>query len=158
MPAAASRHWWAFHAGADNGKAPLVTAPAQAASVKEIFAKYNLFGSFAQDCHSPPNNDPQNWWFINRAIDADHVQRDFMSGPTTRGFVIMIDKATELKPNEIRVTGMRDDNVAVDNVWHIEQGRTQTWEGIGDTKGKAANGKYVTSGNDMPWLNKCGSQ
>src|ERR1700719_4185949 len=82
----------------------LATAPAQAASVKEIFAKYNLFGSFAQDCHSPPNNNPQNWWFINRAIDADHVQRDFMSGPTTRGFMIMIDKATELKPNEIRVT------------------------------------------------------
>ena len=62
-------------------------ACAQAASVQEIFEKYNLVGIFAQDCtkpatvQSPRNGAPQNWWFVNRLIDANHAQRDFMEGP-----------------------------------------------------------------------------
>jgi heat shock protein HslJ len=141
----------------------LTASSAQAASVKEIFEKYNLVGIFAQDCTKPPtvqtplNGAPQNWWFVNRLIDANHGQRDFMTGPGIRSFVIIIDKAEELNPNEIRVTGTRDDTIAVDNVWHIEPNRTRTWEGIGDTKGKLANGKYVQSGHDVPWLTRCGS-
>src|SRR5580658_10446486 len=133
----------------------LTASSAQAASVKEIFEKYNLVGIFAQDCTKPPtvqtplNGAPQNWWFVNRLIDANHGQRDFMTGPGIRSFVIIIDKAEELNPNEIRVTGTRDDTIAVDNVWHIEPNRTRTWEGIGDTKGKLANGKYVQSGHDV---------
>jgi hypothetical protein len=143
--------------------AMLAAASAQAASVEEIFKKYNLLGTFAQDCTKPPTvqtppNGPQNWWFVNRLIDANHVQRDFMEGPTTRTFVIMIDNAMELKPNEIRVTGIRDGTITVDNVWHIEQNRTRTWEGIGDTKGKVADGKYVQTGRDIPWLTRCGSE
>jgi heat shock protein HslJ len=138
-------------------------ACAQAASIQEIFEKYNLVGIFAQDCtkpatvQSPRNGAPQNWWFVNRLIDANHAQRDFMEGPGARSFVIIIDKAVELKPNEIRVTGMRDDTIAVDNVWHIEPNRTRTWQGIGDTKGQVADGKHVQTGNEMPWLTRCGS-
>jgi hypothetical protein len=143
--------------------AVLPCAPAQAASVKEIFEKYNLLGAFAQDCakpptvQTPPNGVAQNWWFVNRLIDADHAQRDFMTGPTSRGFVIVVDKVMELKPSEIRVTGMRDETMTIDNVWHIEPNRTRTWDGIGDTKGKVADGKYVQTGKDIPWLTRCGS-
>jgi len=137
----------------------LAAAPARAATVKEIFEKYHLIGTFAQDCTKPPHQDnPQNWWYVNRLLDDKHVQRDFMTGPSTRFAVIMIDSATELKPNEIRVTGMRDGEITVDNVWHIEPNRTRTWEGIGDTKGKIADGKYVKTGNDIPWVYRCGSQ
>ena len=141
----------------------LAAVRAQAASVKEIFEKYNLVGIFAQDCTKPPtvqtprNGVAQNWWFVNRLIDPDHAQRDFMEGPTTRTFVILIDKAVELKTGEIRVTGMRDGTIAVDNVWHIEPNRTRTWQGVGDTKGQVADGKYVRTGNDTPWLTRCGS-
>ena len=77
-----------------------VIAPAQAvavhaASVKDIFQKYNLIGTFAQDCskpptvQTPPNGTPQNWWFVNRLIDDNHAERDFMNSPTERAFIIM---------------------------------------------------------------------
>jgi hypothetical protein len=129
---------------------------AHAGTVKEIFEKYQLIGTFAWNCAKPANaND--NWWYVNRLLDDKHVQRDLMHGPSTRSAVIMIDSAIELKPDEIRVTGMRDGEIAVDNVWHIEKSRMQTWQGIGDTKGKVADGKYVQTGKAMPWLNRCGS-
>jgi len=139
------------------------TAAVHAASVKDIFQKYNLLGVFAQDCtkpptvQTPPNGGDQNWWFVNRLIDDNHAQRDFMNSPTERGFVIIIDSATELQPNQIRVTGVRDGTISVDNVWHIDKNRTLTWQGIGDTKGNIANGKYTQTGNAIPWLTQCGN-
>jgi len=135
------------------------TATVHAASVKDIFQKYNLIGTFAQDCSKPPtpSGDRQNWWFVNRLIADNHAERDFMNSSTERGFVIIIDSAKELQPNQIEVTGQRDGTISVDNVWHIDTNRTQTWQGIGDTKGNVANGKYTQTGNDMPWLTRCGS-
>jgi hypothetical protein len=143
--------------------APAQAVAVHAASVKDIFQKYNLIGTFAQDCskpptvQTPPNGTPQNWWFVNRLIDDNHAERDFMNSPTERGFVIIIDGATELQANQIRVTGLRDGTISVDNVWHIDKNRTLTWQGIGDTKGNIANGKYTQTGNAVPWLTRCGA-
>jgi Caspase domain len=145
-----------------------VIAPAQAvavhaASVKDIFQKYNLIGTFAQDCSKPPtvqtptDGRPQNWWFVNRLIDDNHAERSFMNSPTERGFVIIIDGASELQANQIRITGLRDGTISVDNVWHVDKNRTLTWQGIGDTKGDIANGKYTRTGNAVPWLTRCGA-
>src|SRR5213594_348040 len=69
-------------------------ARAQGGSVKALFEKYNLIGTFAWDCSKPPSRD--NQYFINRVVDADHVQRDLMSGPSTRHSIAMIDKAAAL--------------------------------------------------------------
>src|SRR5580704_4242745 len=85
----------------------LAASSAHAASVKEIFEKYNLLGTFAWDCTKPPSAD-NNWYFVNRLMDADHVQRDFMSGPTTRAWFLILDKAAETSANEISVSGTRD--------------------------------------------------
>jgi len=133
-------------------------------SIKAVFEKYNLLGVFAQNCGKPPtaqtptDDSPQNWWFVNRPVDANHVQRDFMTSASARAFAIVLDNVTESSPNEIRVTGMRDDALPVDMVWRIEPNRTRTWQGVGDTKGQVADGKYVETGNDMPWLTRCDSQ
>src|ERR1700680_2439314 len=77
---------------------------ANAASVKEIFEKYGLLGNFAWDCRKPPSLE-DNWYYINRLIDAERVQRDFMIGPATRQWVAVFDKASELRQNEIKVSG-----------------------------------------------------
>ena len=48
---------------------------AQSGSVKVLFEKYNLLGTFAWDCARPASRE-NNLYYVNRLIDADHVQRD----------------------------------------------------------------------------------
>ena len=131
----------------------LVSSSAQAASIKEIFEKHGLLGTFAWDCSKPASGD-NNWYFVNRVMDADHVQRDFMSGPTTRAWYTILDKAEERSANEIYVSGTRDGK-PTDGIWRVEQNRMLQRE---STHGKKtiADGKWVATGKDMPWLNRCG--
>ena len=82
-------------------------AQAQIKSVKAIFEKYNLLGVSAQDCTKPPKA-VENWYYVNRLIDANHVQRDLMESPATRKSVTIIDNAAEATPNGILVIGTRD--------------------------------------------------
>ena len=132
----------------------LAVSSAQAASIKEIFEKHNLFGTYAWDCTKPASAD-DNWYFVNRVMDADHVQRDFMSGPTTRAWVTVLDKAAELSANEISVSGTRDGQPA-DGIWRIEKNRMLQWEATQHGKKIVAEGKWVATGKDMAWLNRCG--
>jgi hypothetical protein len=81
-------------------------AQAQSGFVKALFEKYHLLGTFAWDCNRPPGKD--NLYFVHRLIDADHVQRDQMSGPTNRDNVIIVDKASLSPPSQITVAGTLD--------------------------------------------------
>ena len=136
-----------------------VASAAQAASVKEIFEKYGLLGNFAWDCSRPPS--PDNWSYVNRLIDADHVQRDLMTGPTTRQWMAVFDKASELKPNEVmvsgRITGRLEgktvENEPVDGVWRIERNRMQQWASTFQGRPLIVNGRL--SGREVPWSTKC---
>jgi hypothetical protein len=132
----------------------LAASSAQAASVKEIFEKHNLLGVFAWDCTKPASGD-NNWYFRNRVMDADHVQRDFMSGPTTRAWFVILDKAEERGANEIFVSGTQDGKRG-EGIWRTEQNRMLQWDTMRDGKKIIAGGKLVTTGKDMPWLNRCG--
>jgi hypothetical protein len=132
----------------------LAASSAHAASVKEIFEKYNLLGTFAWDCTKPPSAD-NNWYFVNRLMDADHVQRDFMSGPTTRAWFLILDKAAETSANEISVSGTRDGK-PTESIWRTERNRMLQWDATQDGKKIITGGKWVTTGKDMPWLNRCG--
>jgi hypothetical protein len=127
------------------------------ASVKAIFEKYNLLGTFAMDCSKPAAKN--NLYYLNRPIDADHVQRDQMTGPTTRQWVAVLDKATEVKPNEIAVSGTREGK-PTDGVWRVERRgddvRILTVEASLDGKKLISGGKVVANGRDWPWQNKCG--
>jgi hypothetical protein len=49
-------------------------------------------------------------------LDAGHVQRDQMSGPSTRDYATVIDRATELRPNEIAYGGAREGQ-PTEGVW-----------------------------------------
>jgi Serpin (serine protease inhibitor) len=128
----------------------LVIAP----SIKDVFEKHNLIGTFAWNCSMLPSaND--NWYFVNRVIDADHIQRDYMTGPTTRAWYAILDKAAEKSANEISVSGSRNGK-PTDGIWRVEQNRMLQWEATFDGKKLIASGKWVATGKVMPWLNRCG--
>jgi len=131
----------------------LAAASAQAASVKEIFEKYHLFGTFSYDCTKPA--DKKNLYFVNRAIDADHVQRDIMSGTITRDYIVIYDKVEELKPNEIRVTGVLDGEPA-EGVYRIEQNRMLQWYSKVNGKENIRDGIFLATNYKLPYLNRCG--
>ena len=123
-------------------------------SVKAMFEQHNLLGTFAWDCSKPAS--PQNHYFIHRAIDDDHVQRDMMEGPTTRGFVVSVDMAVELKPNEISVSGTRDGK-PFDSTYRLEANRMLVVESTVDGKVEVAGGR-VPNGGNVPWASKCGGR
>jgi hypothetical protein len=133
---------------------PAVTAPAAFAqtSVKTLFEKHNLLGTFAWDCSQPASK--QNHYFVHRLLDADRVQRDMMEDRSTRGFVAVIDKAEGSKPNEIAVSGTRDGK-PFSSVYRIEPNRMLVLETTVDGKVQVAGGR-VPNGGEIPWANRCG--
>jgi hypothetical protein len=142
----------AFGAFASASLAPSA-AQAQNGAVKAIFEKYDLLGMFAWDCSKPPDIN-NNWYFVDRLLDADHVQRDFMNSPTSRAWFTIIDQASETGQGEISVSGTRDAGRA-DGVWRIEKGRMMQWAATQSGKQTISGGRMVSTGKDVPWLNKC---
>ena len=132
----------------------LAGTSAYAASPKDIFEKYHLFGTFSYDCTKPATK--KNLYFVNRALDADHVQRDIMSGPSTRDDVFMIDKVEELKPNEIRFTGTRSDGQPAEAVYHTEANRALQWYSKVNGKERIRDGILLATNYKLPYLNRCG--
>jgi len=132
---------------------PGEAAAAPDGGVQALFEKYNLLGHFAWDCSKPPNRE-SNWYFINRAVDAGHIRRDYMSGPTTRGRSFVIDKVVELRPNEITVSGTSDGQT-VEGIWRTEPGRMRQWTSTRAGNKQIVDGRWVSTGLEMPWLNRC---
>jgi hypothetical protein len=158
MPAAPLRQLTATALGA--WVAVAVAAPAASAqtSVKAVFEKYGLAGTFAVDCTKPATR--ANIYFVTRVIDAGLVQRDRMSATTTRDFVQFIDKAGEAKANDVSLGGTRDDK-PFDELWHIERKtadevRYLVLESAWGGNKVISGGKVVSSGQPLPWLNRCG--
>jgi hypothetical protein len=140
----------------DAAGAPAQASPAspRAATVKAIFEKYHLLGVFAQDCAKPPKAI-ENWYFVDRLVDANHVQQDLMDNETNRTHVTIIDRAVENKPDEIFVSGARDGKRAA-AIWRIDKGRMVPWETAFGDQTQVSGGKWVKDGHDMPWHTRCG--
>jgi poly(3-hydroxybutyrate) depolymerase/uncharacterized caspase-like protein len=120
--------------------------------VKAIFEKYRLLGTFAVDCGKPATAD--NLYYVNRLLGNGAVERDQMSGPITTDWVVFLDKATALRPNEIAVGGTRDGKPA-EGVWRIEDKRMlQVEVSLGGEK-FVSNARLLQSGREMPWLTRC---
>jgi hypothetical protein len=129
-------------------------APAAMAqtSVKAIFEKYNLLGTFAWDCSKPASQS--NYYYVHRALGDGFVQRDLMSGETRRDWSAIIDKASLRPPDEIIVSGTRDGQ-PFDSVYRFEARRMRVLEGTVAGKKEISGGKFVNTGWESPWLNKC---
>jgi len=132
-------------------------AQGRAETLKEVFEKHNLLGTFAVDCTKFASK--ANPYFVNRLIDADHVRRDQMSGPTIPDVVIMVGKISEVRPNELEWSGTRDGK-PIDGVWRIERKgdsmRAQGIEASWDGKKLISGGKWANGGGEVPWLVRCG--
>ena len=77
-----------------------VAAPAgQPASVKAVFEKYDLFGTFSLNCSRPVGRS--NQYYVHRLLDGGRVQREMKSSLTTRDFLVVFERGSELRPNEI---------------------------------------------------------
>jgi hypothetical protein len=127
---------------------------AAAATAKEIFEKFGLIGAFSQNCEQPVRKN--NLYFVHRLVDENHVQRDLMSGPTTREWVIIIDRAEERGPNQVFFAGHRD-GVRGEGLWRVEKNRILQLEGSLGGKKLLVGGKALATGVTMPWLTKCNS-
>ena len=136
-----------------------------AASIKDVFEKYNLFGVWAFDCSKPARAD-NNWYFVNRPIDADHVQRDFMDGPTSRLYYVILDKAVETAVGEISFSGEISgkignatfDRKPTEGIWRIQGNRMQQREATVSGEKTITAGRLLATGKDIPWLNRCSAR
>lgn len=127
--------------------------------VKEVFEKHKLLGIFAWDCGRPASKS--NLYFVSRLLDGDRVQRERMSGPTNRDFVMFIDKASEVNPNEVLVSGMREGKPQ-EILWRIERNadgvRMRGVEASWDGKKLISGEKMTDGGRETPWINRCGDE
>ena len=119
-----------------------IAAPAALgqSSVKAIYEKYRLLGTFAIDCYQPASK--QNFYYVNRLLDDGRVQSDVMSGATTRDFVVFIDKAEVRKAGEIALSGTREGK-PVSMVWRVEADRLMSLQRVAEGKEYGGGGRWV---------------
>jgi opacity protein-like surface antigen len=132
----------------------LAASSAQAASVKEVFEKYGLLGTFARDCSQPASTS--NGYIVYRAIDAGHVQRDTMTGPTQREYIYIADTAAGMGPNEIEVVGTTTAGKPFSYTLRLDgpRHRVMTWTEGGVVS--VVDGIWKEKNNyPMPWVTKC---
>jgi caspase domain-containing protein len=131
-------------------------------SVKAVFEKHDLLGNLAWDCTKPASKS--NLRYLHRVLDDDRVQREQMSGPTSRDWVIIIDKASEAGSNQIalsgtltgRVAGRDLGNAPTNGIWLVEPNRLVQWEATVNGEKAIEGGRYVSNGVKVPWMYRCG--
>jgi hypothetical protein len=131
----------------------LTIASADAATVKEIFEKYNLLGTLASDCAKPA--DAKSPYLMNRVIDADHVELDKMVGPTSRESATIVDRIMDAKPNELTLSATIGDQ-RYDIHVQVQGGRVRTTESTrADGQKVIAGGHFTDGGGETPWYGRC---
>jgi hypothetical protein len=131
-------------------------------SVRAVFEKHDLLGNLAWDCTKPASKS--NLRYLHRVLDDDRVQREQMSGPTGRDWVVIIDKASEAGPNEIAASGtltgrvgVRDyDSSPTNGTWLVEPNRLVQREVTLNGEKVIEGGRYVSNGVKVPWIYRCG--
>ena len=124
---------------------------AQAASVKEVFEKHGLLGTWALDCSKPASRS--NYYYVHRLLDADRLQREAMEGPQSRAFLAVIDRAAEKGPNELAVSGTVDGK-PFSSIYRVEPARMRVLKSTIDGKVVITGGRFV-NGSEFPWADKC---
>jgi len=134
--------------------APSAAPGAGIATVKELAEKLGVIGTWAADCGQPAS--AQNPYVVYRALDAGHLQRDTMTGPSTRAAVSVADTITELDPGQL-IVSWPDDKGRVINVVHQQGSRGRLMESVRDTGEKLyENGRRVRDNLETKWFSKCG--
>ncbi len=136
-------------------------APAEQLTVQQVLERHGLAGPFSYNCGSLPSK--ANIYHVYRIIDAGHAQLDNMDGPGSKLNAISIDKAKELTPNTIRVSGVtvqaadpKFQGVRFTLVLRVEHERIRTIEQSTE-KGDiiVSDGRIKANGLPALWLAKC---
>lgn len=141
-------------AGARPHEPPADGARGRAPTVGETFEKHNLLGTFALDCGKPVSRE--NRYYVHRLLDAGRVQREMMSGPATRDFLVIFERGSELRPNQIALAGSRDGQL-VESIYLVEPSRARVLESTVAGRKEITGGRFV-GGGETPWMNKCGAR
>jgi hypothetical protein len=127
----------------------------QATSVKEIFEKHGLLGTWSADCSKPLSK--QNRYAVYRVLDADHVQREVKSDPAAEGALSIADRASEAGPNEVNISWV-DGGGRVNNTVRVEGNRFRLWHSTSEAGEKfVVDGREVDDDEETLWIHKCGS-
>ena len=120
-----------------------------------MFENYNLLGTFAFDCSKPVS--PENFYYVHRLIDPGHVQRDRMSGPTTRDYALVIDQASGVGPSQISLGGSRSEGnrkgEPITEIWRVEPNRITTEQVTISGAKVIVDGRL--NGRPVGWYNRC---
>jgi tetratricopeptide (TPR) repeat protein len=130
------------------------TIATSSATVKELFEKHDLIGTFAADCSMPVNE--QNHYIIQR-VNSDYVQRDSMTGPSIRSDASLIDSATESGANELALSRTEEQG-RINDIIRVEYNEWRLMESTRENGQKLITGGRATQGNrvESPWMRKCG--
>jgi hypothetical protein len=119
---------------------------------KDLLEKYQMMGKFAADCTKPPS--PDNPYFVHRPIDASTVQLDQMSG-SNRDSLMIIDRAWEVRPNEIFMSG-DNEGQPVELSWIMRNQRQLVLEMTIGGKKIISGGNRLSTKAGVPLISKCG--
>jgi hypothetical protein len=132
----------------------LAPAAAQAASVKEIFERHELLGTWSADCSKPMSR--QNRHAIYRVIDGERVQREVKAEAAVHGALAVSDRASETGSNEVSITWTTDRGRTT-NIVRLERNRFRLWHSADETgKTFVVDGREVDDNHDTQWIEKCG--
>ena len=139
---------------AQTAQSPRLAVETRAVTVKELFQKYDLIGTFAPDCSMPASG--KNEYVVHRA-NGDYVQRDSMTAPTARSDASLIDSATEPGPNELGLS-LANERGRTNVIVRVESRRWRFMESTRENGEKLISGGRATQGarQESPWLKKCG--
>lgn len=147
-----------------NGDFVLTVSVREGSTAKAI-EKYNLLGTFAWDCSKPAAIS--NRYFVHRMLEGDRLQREQMSGPATRDWVVVIDRIEQPSSTELAVrgmftghlrsrTGIREiENRPAFGTWRMEPSRFKPWDSVVDNEKTIIDGHFTNGGAEVPWTNKC---
>jgi len=147
-----------------NGDFVLTVTVREGRTAKAI-EKYNLLGTFAWDCSKPAAIS--NRYFVHRILEGDRLQREQMSGPATRDWVVIIDRIEQASSSELAVrgmftghlrtrTGIREiENRPAFGTWRMEPSRFKPWDSVVDNEKTIIDGHFTNGGAEVPWTNKC---
>jgi hypothetical protein len=125
----------------------------QEPSVKAIFEKHGLLGTWSADCSKPLSKE--NRYAVYRVLDGDHVEREIKSDPDKPGALSVADRASEDSLNEVNISWVNEDG-RTNNTIRVEGNRFRLWRSVSEA-GEAfvVDGREVDDNEETLWIYKC---
>ena len=126
---------------------------AGAASVQDLFERYNLAGTWAADCTKPASR--QNPHVVYRLVDAGRLQRETMIEPGKSFDVSVAVSVVESSPGELTMAWKTGEG-GITNRISIQQGQMQALDSTRESGEKLiVNGRRTRDNSEAPRFRRC---